>query len=94
MEDTEMIDENYDPSEFLLQGKYHFQAMDEDAAAPAMEVDEAGAVEDGPSPHQTSVQDNVISTDLAVSESEEEADGGHLPDLQDTPEKDEEDLWF
>lgn len=94
MEDTEMIDENYDPSEFLLQGKYHFQAMDEDAAAPAMEVDEAGAVEDGPPPHQTSVQDNVISTDLAVSESEEEADGGHLPDLQDTPEKDEEDLWF
>ncbi|KAL1438187.1 hypothetical protein MTO96_048271 [Rhipicephalus appendiculatus] len=71
MEDTEMIDENYDPSEFLLQGKYHFQQMEDDAP------------------------DNVISTDLAVSESEEEVeDRGDLLNLEDAPEKDEEDLWF
>lgn len=76
MEDTEMIDENYDPSEFLLQGKYRFQQAEATEAA-------------GPS------ADNVISTDLAVSESEDEVEE-RLPDIEDTPEKDEdgEDLWF
>ncbi|XP_064482007.1 transcription initiation factor TFIID subunit 1-like isoform X2 [Ornithodoros turicata] len=76
VEDTEMIDENYDPSEFLLQGQYRFQQ----AQASAGDGQTAG---------------NVISTDLAVSESEEEAEE-QLPDIEDTPEKDEdgEDLWF
>ncbi|XP_077558430.1 TATA-box binding protein associated factor 1 isoform X4 [Haemaphysalis longicornis] len=93
MEDTEMIDENYDPSEFLLQGKYHFQPMG-DEAPPAVEEDQMES-EEAPMEVASSsaAQDNVISTDLAVSESEEE-DRGDLLNLQDPPEKDEEGLWF
>lgn len=91
MEDTEMIDENYDPSEFLLQGKYHFQPMG-DEAAPVAE-DQMGSATPMEAAGSSAAQDNVISTDLAVSESEEE-DRGDLLNLQDPPEKDEEDLWF
>lgn len=91
MEDTEMIDENYDPSEFLLQGKYHFQPMGDEAPPAAEEqMDTETPME---AVGSSAAQDNVISTDLAVSESEEE-DRGDLLNLQDPPEKDEEDLWF
>ncbi|XP_037506930.1 transcription initiation factor TFIID subunit 1 isoform X4 [Rhipicephalus sanguineus] len=100
MEDTEMIDENYDPSEFLLQGKYHFQQMEDDAPA-AMEAegedDQMGGnttVRSMETGEPSAAQDNVISTDLAVSESEEEVERGDLLNLEDAPEKDEEDLWF
>ncbi|XP_077519036.1 TATA-box binding protein associated factor 1 isoform X1 [Amblyomma americanum] len=100
MEDTEMIDENYDPSEFLLQGKYHFQQMEDDAP-PAMAAEEEDDPMDGGTAERMEgadssvAQDNVISTDLAVSESEEEQDDrGDLLNLQDAPEKDEEGLWF
>lgn len=101
MEDTEMIDENYDPSEFLLQGKYHFQPMENDAPQ-AMEVGGEDDQMDGNTTvrsietgEPSAAQDNVISTDLAVSESEEEGeDRGDLLNLEDAPEKDEEDLWF
>ncbi|XP_075734069.1 TATA-box binding protein associated factor 1 isoform X4 [Rhipicephalus microplus] len=101
MEDTEMIDENYDPSEFLLQGKYHFQQMEHDAPA-AMEaegednqIDGNTTVRSMETGEPSAAQDNVISTDLAVSESEEEVeDRGDLLNLEDAPEKDEEDLWF
>uniref|UniRef100_A0A224Z6D9 Transcription initiation factor TFIID subunit 1 n=1 Tax=Rhipicephalus zambeziensis TaxID=60191 RepID=A0A224Z6D9_9ACAR len=101
MEDTEMIDENYDPSEFLLQGKYHFQQMEDDAPA-AMEAEGQDDQMDGNTTvrsmetgEPSAAQDNVISTDLAVSESEEEVeDRGDLLNLEDAPEKDEEDLWF
>lgn len=101
MEDTEMIDENYDPSEFLLQGRYHFQQMEGDAPAP-MEAEGEDDQMDGNTTvrsmetgEPSTAQDNVISTDLAVSESEEEGeDRGDLLNLEDAPEKDEEDLWF
>lgn len=101
MEDTEMIDENYDPSEFLLQGRYHFQQMEGDAPAPMEaegEDDQMGGnttVRSMETGEPSTAQDNVISTDLAVSESEEEGeDRGDLLNLEDAPEKDEEDLWF
>ncbi|GIX95370.1 transcription initiation factor TFIID subunit 1 [Caerostris extrusa] len=62
-ENSEIIDENYDPSEFLLQGKYGFQQ-----------------------PREDGIEDNIISNDLIVSDSDDESNQ--------TSGQENEELWF
>ncbi|XP_067134209.1 transcription initiation factor TFIID subunit 1 isoform X1 [Centruroides vittatus] len=70
--DNEVIDENYDPSEFLLRGQYEFQQNKEE-----MQIENT---------------ENVITNDLAVSDSEEEM--AVRQDSSDRNEDEEVDLWF
>ncbi|XP_023213302.1 uncharacterized protein LOC111616109 [Centruroides sculpturatus] len=70
--DNEVIDENYDPSDFLLRGQYEFQQNKEE-----MQIENT---------------ENVITNDLAVSDSEEEM--AVRQDSSDRNEDEEVDLWF
>lgn len=70
--DNEVIDENYDPSEFLLRGQYEFQQSKEEIHIENTE--------------------NVITNDLAVSDSDEEMEVRQ--DSSDRNDDEEVELWF
>lgn len=70
--DNEVIDENYDPSEFLLRGQYEFQQSKEEIHIENTE--------------------NVITNDLAVSDSDEEM--AVRQDSSDRNDDEEVELWF